>query len=263
MASITLDGVNFDFAPRSGRANPGPPVLEDLSFHIDDAEFSVLLGPSGCGKSTILNLVAGFERPRSGQVLSGNNPVVGPDPSRGMVFQQPQLYPWLSVLQNVTFGPRMNGRPEAEYLPQAHELLQLVGLHRHAGAYPWELSGGMRQRVALARAWIMRPDVLLMDEPFGALDAQTRSVMQELLLDIWSRSRTTVLFVTHDVDEALLLGSRVLMMSARPGRIVDDVPMPFAYPRDADTLLENAQYTTLKRRVLRRVREEAVRHLAS
>jgi NitT/TauT family transport system ATP-binding protein len=157
----------------------------------------------------------------------------------------------------------MNRRGEGDYLPEARELLHLMGLHRHEGAFPWELSGGMRQRVALARAWIMHPAVLLMDEPFGALDAQTRTQMQELLLGIWSRNRATVLFVTHDVDEALLLGSRVLVMSARPGRIVENLRTPWAYPRDAEILLEDGQYAALKRHVLHRVREEARRHLAS
>ncbi|KAF1046015.1 ABC transporter ATP-binding protein [Xylophilus sp.] len=262
MASITLDRVGFDFTP-PGKPRTGPGVLEDVSLQIADGEFAVLLGPSGCGKSTILNLVAGFERPRTGRVLAGGQPVAGPDPSRGVVFQQPLLYPWLTVLENVTFGPRMNGRPQADYLRQARELLQLVGLARQEDAYPWQLSGGMRQRVALARAWIMRPAVLLMDEPFGALDAQTRALMQELLLDIWSRDRTTVLFVTHDVDEALLLGTRVLAMSARPGRIVEDLRLPFGYPRDAEALLEDPAYGPLKRQVLHRVREEARRHLAA
>lgn len=261
MTQIALDTVTFNFGTHNGSTAPN--VLDQVSLDIADGEFAVLLGPSGCGKSTILNLVAGFEKPQSGRVLSGGATVQGPAPARGMVFQQPLLYPWLTVLDNVVFGPRMNGTPASDYLPRARQLLQLMGLHNHHQAHPWALSGGMRQRVALARAWIMRPDVLLMDEPFGALDAQTRALMQELLLEIWTRSRTTVLFVTHDVDEALLLGNRVLVMSARPGRIVEEIRLPFAYPRDAEALLDEPEHASIKRHVLHRVREEARRHLAA
>lgn len=259
MTHIVLDDVTFTFGAEGKVATP--PVLERVNLGIDEGEFVVLLGPSGCGKSTILNLIAGFERPLAGRVASNGRTIEGPSPERGMVFQQPMLYPWLNVWGNVTFGARMRGTPEAEYAAQAEELLWQMGLLPYRDASPWELSGGMRQRVALARAWIMQPDILLMDEPFGALDAQTRALMQELLLRTWAQRRTTILFVTHDVDEALLLGTRILVMSARPGRIREEIRVPFAYPRDAEALATNAQYGALRAHALHRVREEARRHL--
>lgn len=260
MADIVLDRVTFAFG--SSRTEQ-PPVLQDVSLQVERGEFVVLLGPSGCGKSTILNLIAGFETPRHGRILSQGRPVTGPSPSRGMVFQQPLLYPWLSVFDNVTFGPRMLGMPESEWRPRATELLLQMGLQRHHDANPWELSGGMKQRVALARAWIMRPEVLLMDEPFGALDAQTRSLMQELLLETWQRLRTTVVFVTHDVDEAVLLGTRILVMSARPGRIREQIHVPVAgEPRDAEVVAADPVYRGIKAHALHLVRDEARRHLA-
>lgn len=260
MADIALERVTFAFG--SSRAAQLP-VLQDVSLQVERGEFVVLLGPSGCGKSTILNLMAGFETPQQGRILSQDRLVTGPSPSRGMVFQQPLLYPWLSVFDNVTFGPRMQGLPEADWRPRATELLQQMGLQRHHDANPWELSGGMKQRVALARAWIMRPEVLLMDEPFGALDAQTRSLMQELLLETWRRLRTTVVFVTHDVDEAILLGTRIVVMSARPGRIREQINVPVAAgPRDAEVLASDPVCRNIKAHALHLVREEARRHLA-
>lgn len=259
MADIELERVTFAFGSEHTTSTP---VLHDVSLRVERGEFVVLLGPSGCGKSTILNLIAGFERPQQGRILTQGRPVTGPSPLRGMVFQQPMLYPWLSVLENVTFGPRMLGLPESEWRPRAAELLQQMGLQRHHNASPWELSGGMKQRVALARAWIMQPEVLLMDEPFGALDAQTRSLMQELLLETWQRLRTTVIFVTHDVDEAILLGTRILVMSARPGRIREQITVPLAGPRDAETVAVEPVYRSIKAHALHLVREEARRHLA-
>ncbi|OWT71492.1 MULTISPECIES: ABC transporter ATP-binding protein [unclassified Achromobacter] len=260
MSHLILENIDFSFA--TARGDAGPPILAGFNLAVDPGEFVVLLGPSGCGKSTILNLVAGFERPGGGRILVHDVAVSGPAPSRGMVFQQAMLYPWLTVLENVTFGPRMQGVPAATYLPQAETLLRHMGLQNHHHAKSWELSGGMRQRVALARAWIMQPDILLMDEPFGALDAQTRSLMQELLLQAWARARTTILFVTHDVEEALLLGTRILVMSARPGRIREEIRVPFATPRDAETLATDPSYGEIKRHALHLVREEARKHLA-
>ncbi|OZI31178.1 ABC transporter ATP-binding protein [Bordetella genomosp. 10] len=261
MSHLILENVGFSFA--SPRSPSGPPVLEGFDLAVAPGELVVLLGPSGCGKSTILNLIAGFEHPDRGRILAHGEPVTGPSPNRGMVFQQALLYPWLTVLENVTFGPRMQGIPAAVHRPQAEILLRQMGLQNYHDARPWELSGGMRQRVALARAWIMRPDILLMDEPFGALDAQTRSLMQELLLETWARERTTILFVTHDVEEALLLGTRILVMSARPGRIREEIRVPFAMPRDVETLATDPAYGLIKRHTLHLVREEARKHLAS
>jgi NitT/TauT family transport system ATP-binding protein len=257
MSKIELRDVSFRYA--SDSAGQGPDILDHVSLTLDAGELTVLLGPSGCGKSTILNLVAGFEHATAGEVLCNGERVTGPGPARGMVFQQPFLYPWLSVLDNVTFGPRMAGVSKDVYLPEAREFLRLVGLGDKERASPWELSGGMRQRAALARAWIMKPEVLLMDEPFGALDAQTRAWMQELLVDIWTHTGTTVLFVTHDVDEALILGDRVLLMAARPGRISEEEPLSFGRPRDPERLLGDGDYNAVKKRVLHSVRQEASR----
>lgn len=231
-------------------------ALENISLSIAAGEFVALLGPSGCGKSTILNLIAGFDTPTSGSLLVDGKAVQGPAPQRGMVFQRPTLFPWLSVLDNVTFGPRMAGAAEAVYLPRAEDYLRRVGLRGFERHATWQLSGGMQQRVALARAWITSPSILLMDEPFGALDAQTRLMMQELVCDIWSATRTTIVFVTHDVDEALYLADRVLVMSARPGRIIEDLAVDAPRPRDIEALAADSRAGALRRHILHRVRQE-------
>ncbi|MBJ7220302.1 MULTISPECIES: ABC transporter ATP-binding protein [unclassified Brenneria] len=256
-AHIAVDRVSLTFPSRSERLT----VLDDVSLQVNRGEFVVLLGPSGCGKSTILNLIAGFENPSRGQVLCAGQPVSGPGPSRGMVFQQANLFPWLTVLDNVTFGPRMQGADKKQVQREAADYLALVGLEGFHQHYPWQLSGGMKQRVALARAWLPQPEVLLMDEPFGALDAQTRLMMQELLLSAWQKTGTTLLFVTHDVEEALFLADRVLVMSARPGRIAEEIRLPFGRERNIETLAQHPEYAELKRHVLHRVREEARRHI--
>jgi len=194
-------------------------------------------------------------------LLINGQPITGPGPDRGMVFQQPTLFPWLSVLDNVTFGPRMAGQTREQYLAQAGRQLRQVGLQDYANHFPWQLSGGMRQRAALARAWLPNPDILLMDEPFGALDAQTRLAMQELLTRIWQHTGTTLLFVTHDVDEALFLADRVLIMSSQPGRIREELQVPFERPRSIEDLVAEPAYGQLKRRILHLVREEAAKTL--
>ncbi|MDC7701589.1 ABC transporter ATP-binding protein [Vogesella indigofera] len=257
---LSLEQVSKQFAAPDGSHSS---VLEQVSLQVQPGEFVCLLGPSGCGKSTILNLVAGFEQADHGRVLLNGQPVSAPGPERGMVFQQPTLFPWLTIRDNITFGPRMAGSDKAAWQADAERYLQLVGLQDFAGHYPWQLSGGMRQRAALARAWLPQPQTLLMDEPFGALDAQTRLVMQELLTDIWQRTRTTILFVTHDVDEALFLADRVLVMSARPGRIRESFSVPFARPRSPEDLLTDPAYGQLKRDVLHIVREEAAKSLGT
>nr|WP_318383283.1 ABC transporter ATP-binding protein [uncultured Enterobacter sp.] len=255
---IALENVSLQFA-----AKPHPfTVLEDVSLSIAKGEFVVLLGPSGCGKSTILNLVAGFTRPDHGRVLCDGETVKKPGPSRGMIFQQPNLFPWLSVQDNVTFGPRLGKYRKEEVNAQALDWLARVGLKGFENHAPWQLSGGMKQRVALARAWLPGPEVLLLDEPFGALDAQTRLMMQELLRNAWLETDTTLLFVTHDVEEALFLADRVLIMSAKPGRIVEDVTLPFGRERDIETLVSHPLYGEIKHHVLHRVRQEAKRHLS-
>lgn len=234
-------------------------ALDDISLGVAEGEFICLLGPSGCGKSTVLNLVAGFEAPSGGEVSMAGALVRKPGPDRGVVFQQPLLFPWLTVLDNITFGPRMTGAPAEPTREAATRYVKLVGLAGFERHYPYELSGGMQQRVAIARAWISDPAVLLMDEPFGALDAQTRLVMQELLLSAWEQKRTTVIFVTHDIDEALFLADRVIVMSARPGRVSEDLPVSFERPRTYESLILEPAYVRLKQHILQAIRHQAPR----
>ncbi len=206
-------------------------ALQATDLAVDENEFITILGPSGCGKSTLLRIVAGLDVPTAGQVLLDGRRIEGPGADRGMVFQSYTLFPWLTVLDNVCFGLRERGLPRAQQVEVAQGFLAQVQLSAFAGHYPKQLSGGMQQRTALARALANDPRMLLMDEPFGALDHQTRELMQELLLGIWERQRKTVLFVTHDIDEAVFMGSRVVVMSARPGRIKVDRAVPLAHPR--------------------------------
>jgi len=233
-------------------------ALKDVNFEVEDAfspagrdigEFRVLLGPSGCGKSTLLRMIAGLDTPDSGQVLVHDQPVDGPSRDRGMVFQKYTSFPWLSVQENVEYGMRINKVPAAERKQTADKLLKAVGLSEFAGVYPETLSGGMQQRVAIARTLALRPSVILMDEPFGALDAQTRSEMQQLLLGIWDETACTILFVTHDVEEAVYLADRIFIMSSHPGTIVEDVQVPFGRPRSLD-LKETSAFHDLQHYVL-------------
>ncbi|MFD0686251.1 ABC transporter ATP-binding protein [Actinomadura fibrosa] len=223
----------------SRRRRPGRPALDGVSLDVEPGEFLCLLGPSGCGKSTLLNILAGFTRADSGEVLVGGEPVTGPGHERGVLFQTPNLFPWLTTWQNVLYGPKARGALTPRVREEAAELLETVGLADARDAYPHELSGGMRHRAAFARVLINRPGVLLMDEPFGALDAITRANMQRFLLELWQRHRTTIVFVTHDVEEAALLGDRVAVLSAPPGgtkAVIDiDLPRPRSY-EDTDTL---------------------------
>ena len=218
----------------------------------------MILGPSGCGKSTLLNMVAGFDAPTRGRVLAGGAAVEAPDPRRAVVFQEAALFPWYTVHENATFGPKTCGVPVAAYAPRVARVLEQVGLTGFEHHYPAELSGGMKQRVAIARVLVMEPEMLLMDEPFGSLDAQTRSVMQELLLSVWERSQQTVLFITHDVEEALLLADSVSVMTARPGRIKKRLPVELPRPRSLDVTM-SPRFNELKREVLALIREESLR----
>jgi ABC-type nitrate/sulfonate/bicarbonate transport system ATPase subunit len=228
MASIlSIRGVSRRFTSSHGETL----ALQATDLDVAENDFITILGPSGCGKSTLLRIVAGLDQPSSGAVLLDGNRVVGPGADRGMVFQSYTLFPWLSVLDNVCFGLRERGLPRAGQLDVARGFIAKVGLSGFEGHYPKQLSGGMQQRTALARALANGPRMLLMDEPFGALDHQTRELMQELLLSIWEAERKTVLFVTHDIDEAVFMGSRVVVMSARPGRIKLDRSVPLAHPR--------------------------------
>ena len=225
-ATITVRGVSKTFSRGSGL-----PVVDNLDLEIAAGSFVALLGPSGCGKTTLLRMMDGLTPIDRGAIEIGNERITEPSGSVGFVFQSDALWPWRTVTQNVSFGLEVLGRPRAEYERTANELLELVGLHGFAHHHPHELSGGMRQRVNLARALAVDPDVLLLDEPFASLDAQTREVMQLELLRIWRARRKTVVFVTHQIDEAVFLADRVVVMSARPGRIRDDIAIAFPRPR--------------------------------
>jgi NitT/TauT family transport system ATP-binding protein len=231
---------------RMGEGRQAFDAVQDVSLSIAPGEFVCVLGPSGCGKSTLLGALAGHWQPSGGAIAVDGQPVAGPHPDRGLVFQQHTLFPWKKVLDNVAFGLKMKGVKRAERREQARELLKLVGLEGFEDRYPVQLSGGMQQRVEIARVLINDPRVMLMDEPFGALDAQTRLKMQELLLDVWARVKTTIVFITHDIDEALFLADRVLVMSPRPGRIVEELRLDFARPRDP-SLMTSSHFMRLKR----------------
>jgi NitT/TauT family transport system ATP-binding protein len=207
-------------------------ALKDASLRIRKGEFVTLIGASGCGKSTLLRIIAGFEKPSEGEALMWGQPISEPEPQRGMVFQDYALFPWLSVRDNIAFGPTSRGVPKAQARDTVERFVDMVGLGRFADAYPHQLSGGMRQRVAIARVLANDAEVVLMDEPFGALDAMTRERLQEELLDIWARTNLTVVFVTHAIEEAIFLADRVVVMTPGPGRIESDNPMVLARPRD-------------------------------
>jgi len=237
-------------------------ALQNINFEIEDAysregrdigEFRVLLGPSGCGKSTLLRLIAGLDQPDSGEVLVNDHPVHGPGKDRGMVFQKYTSFPWLTVADNIAYGLKINGVPEEKRKEIVAQLIQDIGLSGFESAYPETLSGGMQQRVAIARTLALRPAVILMDEPFGALDAQTRSEMQQLLLKVWDETASTILFVTHDVEEAIYLADRIFIMSAHPGTIVEDVQVPFDRPRGLE-LKQRNEFHELQNYVLGRLR---------
>ncbi|NLS17691.1 ABC transporter ATP-binding protein [Rhizobium sp. P40RR-XXII] len=227
-------------------------ALQNLNLDIEDGEFITVVGPSGCGKSTAMNIAAGLTPPSSGQVLVDNGPVKGPGPERGVIFQQYALFPWLSVRQNVEFGLQISGRPKEERREIADHFIELVGLTDFADALPKMLSGGMKQRCAIARAYAVNPKILLMDEPFGALDALTRVQLQDQLLTMWSKERRTVMFITHDVDEAVYLASRVIVMAARPGRLHKIIPVDLPFPRTEEIRL-SPQFAELRNEVWRAV----------
>jgi ABC-type nitrate/sulfonate/bicarbonate transport system ATPase subunit len=255
---LHIENVALRFKPRGG-----PPVtaLENISLEVADKEFSVIVGPSGCGKTSLLRLVAGLIEPSEGAIYLDRNRVHGPGKDRGMVFQSYTLFPWLTVQDNVEFGLRIGGIPAPQRRDIARRFIAQVGLEGFERLYPKQLSGGMMQRVALARALANDPAILLMDEPFGALDSQTRSLMQELLLDIWQQSHKTVLFITHDIDESILLGDHVYVMTARPGRIKELVEIDLPRPRAAEMLTSEA-FMAIKRRIMHLIHEESMRSIA-
>ncbi len=252
--AINVSDVSIVF----GKGEDEHRAVDNTDLMINSGEFVCILGPSGCGKSTLLNAIAGYVKPTTGMVRVDEKIVEKPGPDRGMVFQQYSLLPWKTVFENIAFGPRMAGISKREASSIANTFLSMVGLTKFRNRYPAELSGGMQQRVGIARALANYPTVLLMDEPFGALDAQTRLTMQENLLDIWKESGTTVVFVTHDVDEAVFLADRVLVMSAAPGRIVEDLSIELPRPRNIDMIVE-PDYVKARKNCLDIIRTESLR----
>ncbi|MEB3339151.1 MAG: ABC transporter ATP-binding protein [Leptolyngbyaceae bacterium] len=235
-------------------------VLDSINFKINPGEFICLLGPSGCGKSTILNVVAGFLKPTSGFVFVDKRHVDSPGADRGFVFQQYSLLPWKTTFQNVEFGLKIQGVPKVKREQLVNEYLNRVGLYKHRHSYPHQLSGGMQQRASIIRALVNSPSVLLMDEPFAALDAQTRHMMQELLLNIWSDLKLTVIFVTHDIEEAVFLSDKIFVMGVNPGRIKEKIEVTLERPRHGDVMLSR-EFLELNRRIFESIREETLKSM--
>src|SRR5215218_7054534 len=255
-AKLVIDGVTRIFPG----VHDGPPTqaLTPTSLAVEDNDFITILGPSGCGKSTLLRIVAGLDTPTDGEVLLDAMRVTGPGADRGMVFQSYTLFPWLTVRENIAFGLRERGVSEAARGKIADGFIQRVGLSGFENHWPKQLSGGMQQRTAIARALANDPKILLLDEPFGALDNQTRVLMQEMLLGIWEREQKTVLFVTHDIEEAIFLGSRVIVMSARPGRIKAEINVDLPHPRSYK-IKTAPEFVRLKERLVEEIRAEALK----
>jgi NitT/TauT family transport system ATP-binding protein len=253
---LVIRDVGKIFKTKSGDTT----ALEKTSFTVEDGEFVTILGPSGCGKSTILRIVAGLEESNSGQVLLDGQEINGPGPDRGMVFQSYTLYPWLNVQENITFGLKLKGVAKKERDDLARHYLQVIGLEGFEKHYPIQLSGGMKQRVAIARALANDPEILLMDEPFGALDAQTRNIMQEVLLKVWEESKKTILFITHDVEESIFLADSVYVMTARPGRLKKKIPITLERPREF-SVKSTAKFVHYKEELLSLIREESLKSI--
>ncbi len=232
-------------------------AVQKVSIDVQPGEFVSLIGPSGCGKSTLMNAVAGFTMPDSGTLTVDGKTISGPGSDRGVVFQQYSLFPWMTVRKNVEFGLKMQGMPASQRETQARTLLGLAGLLAFENHYPSQLSGGMKQRVGIVRALATSPQVLLMDEPFGALDAQTRSVMQEILTNMWQRLRLSVLFITHDIEEAIFLSDRIYVMTARPGRIKAELKVDLPRPRKPE-MMETPAFTAMERKIRALIREESL-----
>jgi NitT/TauT family transport system ATP-binding protein len=255
---IEIAGLSKTF-PARGKDAPVE-ALKDVSLTINDGEFVTVLGPSGCGKTTLLRMVGGLIRADQGTISLDGKAINGPGPERAMVFQSIALMPWATVLNNVAFGLKLRGVSRSDRETRAKELLELVGLTGFENRLPGELSGGMQQRVGLARALAVDPKILLMDEPFGALDEQTRRLLQEELLQIWETTRKTVIFITHSMEEAVLLGDRIVLMSPRPGRVVDVLPVPLPRPRAAtvDQIEGSAEFAAITAQLWHRLRDMQV-----
>ncbi len=234
-------------------------AVDDISLKVRAGEFLVIVGPSGCGKSTLLDLLAGLTTPSSGEITIDGKPITGPGLDRGIVFQQYALFPWLTALQNIEFGLEAKGVAKIERQKTAQYFLQLVGLKDFEHHYPSELSGGMKQRVAIARSLAYNPDVLLMDEPFAALDAQTRETLQAELLRIWEQTGKTVIFITHSIDEAIYLGQRIAIMTSRPGRIKTIIDVPETLKNHQDDIRSNLEFGQLRHQIWTLLREEVVK----
>lgn len=245
-ARLKVDNVSLRYQSPKGDTFT---ALDHVSFEVPDEQFAVIVGPSGCGKSSLLYLTAGLNEPTEGEIYVGGQKVEGPGADRGMVFQGYTLFPWLTVRQNIEFGLKRRKLPTSEIRTIVEFYLNEVGLAKFAEHYPKQLSGGMMQRVAIARALANDPQILLMDEPFGALDSQTRLQMQQLLLQVWGNSKKTVVFVTHDIDEAILLADRIYVMGARPGRIKEILDVPIERPRTLDVVME-PEFIRMKRHIL-------------
>ncbi|WP_375459467.1 ABC transporter ATP-binding protein [uncultured Enterovirga sp.] len=252
-AAVRIDGVTQVY----GSGQDAVTAVDDVSFDVEPGRFVVLVGPSGCGKSSLLMMMAGLRHPTDGRILVEGRPIADPDPNRvGVVFQEPSLYPWLTAEQNVEFPLSLRRVPKAERRDKARERLQLVGLAGFEARFPHELSGGMKQRVSIARGLVQNPPVLLMDEPFAALDEQTRMTMGDELLRIWAETRKTVVFVTHSLTEAVYLADEVLVMSARPGRIIDRIKVELPRPRTYE-MLGGELFGGLRDRIWRQIRSAA------
>ncbi|MBQ9014966.1 MAG: ABC transporter ATP-binding protein [Firmicutes bacterium] len=251
MDQLRVEHLNKIFKSKQGEVT----ALQDICFSVRKSEFVVIVGPSGCGKSTLINIIGGLEERSSGSVQIEGKDVEGPGADRGMVFQGYSLFPWLDVQKNVEFGLKMKGVSKAERAQTAQRYIEMVGLENFAHAMPDQLSGGMKQRVAIARTLANEPEILLMDEPFGALDAQTRVVMQESLADISAKTGSTILFITHDIDEAILLGDRILVMSKRPGTIRDEIEVTLSCARDHSALTDPG-FLEIKKRIMDMLWEE-------
>jgi len=254
---LRAEGVRKEFGSGAKRLV----AIENVTMLVETNEFITIVGTSGCGKSTFLNIVAGLAEPSAGLLTIDGHPITGPGLDRGMVFQSYSLFPWQTVLKNVAFGLSKKPISRAERLDIAMRHIAMVGLNGFEHAYPTQLSGGMQQRVAIARALAYNPSMLLMDEPFGALDAQTRGLMQELLLRVWEEHKITVLFITHDVDEAIFLSDRVYVMTARPGMIKAEIPITLPRPRHYEVQI-SPEFIALKRQVMALIREESLRSIA-
>lgn len=254
MSRVSIQAVSRVFETAKGQRTQ---ALQPVDFEVQDNDFVTILGPSGCGKSTLLRIVAGLDHATSGRVLLDGASVEGPGPERGMVFQSYTLFPWLTIEQNIRFGLRERGMPEAQQKERAAYFIAKVGLRGFEQHFPKQLSGGMQQRTAIARALANDPKILLMDEPFGALDNQTRVLMQELLLGIWEAERKTVLFVTHDIDEAIFMANRVAVFSARPGRIKTEIAVDLPHPRHY-TIKTSPEFMDLKARLTEEIRAESM-----